>query len=339
LNKKLILPKNIALSEMDLNTLDNTLKQLKRDNIYDYESESNYYKIFTSFYEKKEAIDFLIKKKDTDIEKLKDELEEKLDPTNRNISVEDIEDTIECLNEFKVLANKENLEIIQSLQSFNEKKIQKFICYSKKFGSIIELDNKKGENNFKKVYDIIKDASLIFNLDGEDFCYKIDEELIKINNIEELINLKNKINIPPKNKVKENGDKKDEKNEVQEENKKKDLFETKCDKLIFFKDIISNLEKINDKMITLRQKGFNIPIVINISINYPKVSYKLNNREIEFNKIKDYLFKVKNNYESRLNIIYENEKYLRLLYGRFFRKIKQHQGGDGDISEIIRYFF
>ena len=107
--------------------------------------------------------------------------------------------------------------------------------------------------------------------------------------------------------------------------------------MIFFKDIISNLEKINDKMITLRQKGFNIPIVINISINYPKVSYKLNNREIEFNKIKDYLFKVKNNYESRLNIIYENKKYLRLLYERFFRKIKQHQGGDGDISEIIRH--
>ena len=46
-------------------------------------------------------------------------------------------------------------------------------------------------------------------------------------------------------------------------------------------------------MIILRQKGFNIPIVINISINYPKVSYKLNNRKIEFNKIKDYLFKVK----------------------------------------------
>lgn len=71
------------------------------------------------------------------------------------------------------------------------------------------------------MYDIIKDARLIFNLDGEDFCYKIDEEFIKINNIEELINLKNKINIPPKNKVKENGDKKDEKNEDRKKIKRK----------------------------------------------------------------------------------------------------------------------
>jgi len=96
--------------------------------------------------------------------------------------------------------------------------------------------------------------------------------------------------------------------------------------LIFFKDIISNLEIINDKMITLRQKGFNIPIVINISINYPKVSYKLNNREIEFNKIKDYLFKVKNNYENRLNIIYKNEKNLRLLYVKFLKKLSSIKG-------------
>lgn len=122
---------------MDLNTLDNTLKQLKRDSIYDYESESNYYKIFTSFYEKKEAIDFLIKKKDTDIEKLKDELEEKLGPTNRNISVEDIEDTIECLNEFKDLANKENLEIIQSLQSFNEKKFKNSYVIRKSLAQLL----------------------------------------------------------------------------------------------------------------------------------------------------------------------------------------------------------
>ena len=117
----------------------------------------------------------------------------------------------------------------------------------------------------------------------------------------------------------------------------KDIFETKCDKLNFFKEIISNLEIISDKMIILRQKGFNIPIIINIAIKYPEVSYQLYNRKLEFKKIKDYLFKVKNDYENRLNIIYKNEKYLRLLYGKFFRKIKQHQEGDGDISEMIRY--
>jgi len=334
LNKKLKFPENIILSDMDLTTLEVVLKQLKNEGIFDYDSENNYYKIFTSLYEKKEALDFLVKKKDTDNEKLKEELKGKLDPTNRNISIKDIEDTIECLKDFKELSKKDGLEIIQFVQLFDEKKIEKFICFSKKFGSIIELDSKKGEDNFQKVYDIIEDASLIFTLDSEDFRYNLNNKSLKINNIEELINLKNKINIPPKKKIKENGEKNDEK---QEEKKIKDIFETKCDKLNFFKEIISNLEIISDKMIILRQKGFNIPIIINIAIKYPEVSYQLYNRKLEFKKIKDYLFKVKNDYENRLNIIYKNEKYLRLLYGKFFRKIKQHQEGDGDISEMIRY--
>ena len=76
------------------------------------------------------------------------------------------------------------------------------------------------------------------------------------------------------------------------ENNAKDSFEIKCNKLIFFKDIISNLQIIYNKINILRKKGFNIPIVINISIKYPKVLYKLNDKEKEFNKIKDYLFTI-----------------------------------------------
>ena len=87
----------------------------------------------------------------------------------------------------------------------------------------------------------------------------------------------------------------------------------------------------------MRIKGFNIPIVINISIKYPEIIYKLNGQEKEFSKIKDYLFKVKNYYENQLSTIYENEKYLRLLYGKLFRKVKQHQGGNYEILEMIRY--
>ena len=59
LNKKLILPKDINLSKMSLIYLKQVLNQLKRDSIYDYESRNTYYRVFTSFYEKKEAIDFL----------------------------------------------------------------------------------------------------------------------------------------------------------------------------------------------------------------------------------------------------------------------------------------
>ena len=330
LDKKLTLPSSINLSEMSLENLKKTLKQLKRNGIFDYESNSQCYRVFTSIYEKKEAIDFLISKRNTDIKKFENELKDKLDPTNRSISIKDIDDTIECLNQFKVLVEKDTSSILKYIQLLDEEKIKKFESFSKKYGSIIELNNKKGEDNFKEVYNIIQDASLLFNLDGEDFCYKLNGETIKINNIEELIKLKNKINIQPQKKIQENGDKKEEK-------KEKDIFELKCDKLIFFKDLISNLEIIYDKINILRTKGFNIPILINIAIKYPVISYKLNNKEKEFNKIKDYLFKVKNDYENQLSIIYENDKYLRLLSPRLFRKVNQHQRGNCEIYEMIRY--
>ena len=338
-NKTLTIPDNINLSEMSLSILRNTLNELKRNDIFDYESNSNYYKVFTSIYEKKEAIDFIINKINSkiNIEKLENNLKDKLDPTNRSISVKDIDDTIQCLKHFTSFVDLDSSGILNNVKLLTEKDIDKFVSFSKKFGSIIELDSKKGEDNFKDVYNIIQDASLLFNLDDEDFCYKYNNKTIKINNIEELIKLKNKINIQDKNKTKNNGQKNDKKDEITKEKKKKDIFEEKCHKLIFFKDIISNLEIIYDKLNILRNKGFNIPIVINISIHYPKISYKLNNNEKEFNKIKDYLFNVKNDYENQLSIIYEYEKHLRLLYGKLFRKIRQHQGGNCEISEMIRY--
>ena len=343
LGKKLILPKSINLSEMDLKTLKSTLKDLKTKNIYDYEENSSYYKVFTSIYEKKEAIDFLISQINSNEKELSNKLKDKLDPTNRSISIKDINDTIECLNHFKNFVNKDAQGILNYIKLLTEEQIKTFESFSKKFGSIIELNSKNEKDPFKQVYDIIKDASLLFNLDNEDFGYKNDGKFIKIKNIEELIKLKNKINIQPQKKIKENGDKKNETNQTKEiedekeEQKEKDVFETKCDKLLFFKNIIGNLEIIYDKINILRIKGFNIPIVINISIKYPEIIYKLNGQEKELSKIKEYLFKVKNYYENQLSTIYENEKYLRLLYGKLFRKVKQHQGGNYEILEMIRY--
>ena len=50
------------LSDQPLAELKIALKQLKSKEYYDYESNSPYYRIFTSIYEKKEAIDFLLQK-------------------------------------------------------------------------------------------------------------------------------------------------------------------------------------------------------------------------------------------------------------------------------------
>ena len=94
---------------------------------------------------------------------------------------------------------------------------------------------------------------------------------------------------------------------------------------MFFKEIISNLEIIYDKINNLRKKGFNIPIVIIVEIKYPKVSYILNNKEKNINEINDYLFSIKNDYENELSKVYESKKYLRLLYRQLFKKLKQKQ--------------
>ena len=327
-NKKLSLPENIELSEMNLKDLKNTLEKLKKNNIYDYESNSPFYKLFTSLNEKKEAIDFLKRKKDTDIINLKD----KLDPTIISITIKDIEDANECLNHFKDLMKigSQGL-IIKKIAEFSDEIIMKFVSYSKHYPSIIELDI------FEEVYKIVEDARLIFTLDNEYFYYRIDGKQIQ-KDINELIYLKNKINIKNENKQKKTEEKNVEEKE-DKKNKTKDLFQIKCDKLIFLKKKVSKIETIYDKIKILRIKGYNIPIKIDISIKYPKIVYKFNNEDEEkkFKEIKNYLFTIKNDYENQLNIIYQNEKHLRFLYGKLFRKIKMHQEGNCETLEIIRY--
>ena len=170
-NKQITLPKNIELSEMKLEDLKRSLKKLQKDNIYDYDSKNSYYyKVFTSFYEKKEAIDFLISKLKTGIDYLKI----KLDPTTRSLSIKDIKDAIDCLQHIKELINKNNSsEIMNYLKYLDDKTINKFVNYSKHYPSIIELDRKTGKDIFEEVYKIIEDASLIFKLDNEYFYYKM----------------------------------------------------------------------------------------------------------------------------------------------------------------------
>ena len=62
---------------------------------------------------------------------------------------------------------------------------------------------------------------------------------------------------------------------------------------MFFKEIISNLEVIYDKMKILRIKGCSLPILIDINIEYPTIKYKLNKKITDFEFIREYLFKQK----------------------------------------------
>ena len=75
--------------------------------------------MFTSLYNKKEAIDFLfLQNKDT-INILKD----KIDPTDRSINIKDIIDTKECISQINKMKNlKFNDKIFTYIKSLNKKK-------------------------------------------------------------------------------------------------------------------------------------------------------------------------------------------------------------------------
>ena len=109
--------------------------------------------------------------------------------------------------------------------------------------------------------------------------------------MEELIHLKNKIHIKPPKETKD----------------PKDDYQKKCDQLIFFKKIISNLEIIYEYMRFLRTKGSTLPILISIQIKYPEIKYFLNTKKTDFENIRDFLFLSKTDYITQLDLIYKQK--------------------------------
>ena len=62
--------------------------------------------------------------------------------------------------------NKNISEILDYIKLLYEEDISKFVNYSKKYSSNIELDNNYEKNNFEEIYEIVHDASLLFNMDN-----------------------------------------------------------------------------------------------------------------------------------------------------------------------------
>ena len=80
------------------------LLELKNNGIYDYKNIKNYNKLFTCLYQKKEAIEFLFSKTCEEIEKLIGRIQ----PTDRTISIKDVNDTKECV--YEITKMKKNIK-------------------------------------------------------------------------------------------------------------------------------------------------------------------------------------------------------------------------------------
>ena len=328
-NKKLF-EKYLNLSSIkDFKEMKSKLLELKNNKLYDYHNIKIYNKLFTCLYRKNEAIDFLFSKTTEDINILKDTIL----PINNIIDIKDLMDTEKCIVEInKMKQLRDNNEIFNYITEMNEEIINQFENYSKIYPYIIELDRNKedSKNIYDQIYNIIKDSSFNINQDSEELVYfdKYKMNYIKFT-MDELINLNKKINIKNK-KAKD------------EDNTDNDILKIKLRNLIFFKNVISNLEIINEYINDLRNKGSSLPIKINIKIitknNKSTIKYYLNDKEEEsFKEIKKFLLNCKNKYISQLNEMYKYEINLRFLYGKQLSTIIKHIENGINIESIIRY--
>jgi hypothetical protein len=219
------------LSEKKLGELTKNLEQLEKEGIYEYkehEKKNNYSKLFTSLYEKKEAIDFLLKKVNQDISELYD----RIDPNSQTLTIQKIDDMKKCIEVFnKFKTKKNNKEIFKYIKDLDDEQIKAFESYSKVFSSIIELDRNDNSalNIFDQVDEIIKNAKFLFLQESEIFSYGKEKKIT----MDELVHLKNKINISQK----------DEKKKEEERNKEEKNLCISSDKSKKKEEIISTTEK------------------------------------------------------------------------------------------------
>ena len=364
------------LSEMKLKELKTNLEALeKKEKIYvykDQEMKNNYSNLFTSLYEKKEAIDFLRKKAKKKQEQEKKpvpgktnheiqnkyprsdsdwirELYDRIDPNSPTLTIQKIDDTKKCIEVFdEFQSKKNNKEIFDYIKTLNNEQINAFMSYSKIFSSIIELDRNDNSalNIFEQVDKIIQKAKFLFLQDSEVFKYGKEE--IKIT-MDELVHLKNKINISQKNEKKkeEEEERNKEENNICDSNdkskkveEKNDLLKEKSEKLLFYKNLITNMEVIYENMEILRNKGNNLPIDIKIIVNYnerKEATYYLDQNETSFDIIETFLLNAKDDYVKKLDLAYKEKNHTRYLYGQLFRKLVGYLDG-GSLERIIDIF-
>ena len=264
--KEIFNKKNIA-------EMKNFLQELIIEGIYDYTKESNmnqksnYIKVFNSYYEQNQALDFLYNHNTEDIKHLYD----KIQPNNRTISTKDITDTYNCVGFFQELKQKKTLkEILEyiKLKMDLDDTLKCFNNYINIYRSVSELDRNFdfSLHIYEEIDDITNHAKFIFNKNSDEFKYKTinknKKEEFKIITINKIKELKNKI------QIREGG-------EQLAENENSNKFYEKYKKLKFFKNLSNNVEEIYNLMNTLRIKGSTLPISIRVEVENQNVKYFL----------------------------------------------------------------
>lgn len=113
---------------MNLKELKESLTKLESNHIYDYNKETKkIYKFFASFYEKVEAIDYLLKTNQSNESQNISAFYDRRDQTNKTITIKNIQDTEEFIKKYlniKFITTKLGDDDIKIFETYSKKILQ-----------------------------------------------------------------------------------------------------------------------------------------------------------------------------------------------------------------------
>jgi len=326
----------VILSKVYENIKNNTNKEdsleiLKKENIYDCSKKGINIQFFNLFNNQKEAIDFLLNKTPENLEIIKD----KLINIDNTVKANDIDDVGNCMDFFKNnLGNcKNDYELFEVIKKIDENLMNKFKKFINIFPSLVELDNNSDNsyNLYIQANKYFKEATYYISLNYEEKYTYIDKDGEQSIKLDEIKSIKHKINIPNEVKLRIEDEK-----DIHEEQEKISLEKTKL--LLKFKEIVSNIELIEQFISVFQTKGCSLPIEIQIIIKYPEITYILRKKKIQdFSVLSQYLLNVNNYLDDALDWYYKSEQNLRFLYGKQFDTFNKHITGSKEIPSFLRY--
>ena len=307
------------------------LDTLKKENIYDCSKKGINIQFFNLFNNQKEAIDFLLNKTPENLEIIKD----KLINIDNAVKASDIDDVGNCMDFFKYnLGNcKNNFEMFEAIKNIDDNLFNKFKNFIDIFPSLVELDNNSDNsyNLYIQANKYFKEAIYYISLNYEEKYTYIDKDGEQSINLDEIKSIKHKINIPNEVKLRIEDDK-----ALPEGQEKISLEKTRL--LFKFKEVVSNIELIEQFISVFQTKGCSLPIEIQITIKYPEITYILRKKKIQnFSVLSQYLLDVSNYLDDALDWNYKSEQNLRFLYGKQFDTFNKHISGSKEIPSFLRY--
>ena len=273
------------------------------------------------------------KKPKSKIEKNLDKIENKLNDLAKKFEQLKTEKEESIKNKVKEIFNKDIKKVLfQEIEKFVESKanygnkeiVKRFKAHSKISERINQSESNYDASNedFKLIKKIIKNDLIINILKNKEDILFFNQSKFETITFDELINLKNKIYIKEENKS---------------EIYRNKIEESKSEILMIFRKIVINLEIINKYIKELRERGSNLPIQINIRAKLNDIKYFLEQKEVKFTDIKNFLINIKNNYLIQLDRIYNDSEYIRFLFGKHLHNMKNHLENDYNVDSILRY--